>query len=337
MKLQQRKNLLQQLHQYLLNDNDEFENIKRKATLQNPWFVPEFINLSVKNIATEFLEKEKLDAWINRYELPDENNAEKNIGVVMAGNIPLVGFHDFLSVFVSGNKAIIKPSSKDNVLLKHIIEKLIEWNSEAASQISFAENLKGCDAYIATGSNNSSRYFEYYFANYPSIIRRNRSSAAVLSGKETKEELELLADDVQLYFGMGCRNVSKIFVPKDYDFVPLLEALKKYHHFSDFHKYRNNYDYQLALLILNNKFYMTEGSVILTENESVFSPISQVNFEYYNLDEKENLLSALASNTDVQCIVANGFINFGDTQKPSLSDYADGVDTMEFLVNLNQK
>ena len=211
--------------------------------------------------------------------------------------------------------------------------KIIEWNSEAKEYITFAENLKNCDAYIATGSNNSSRYFEYYFAKYPNIIRRNRTSVAILTGDETEEELSLLADDIQLYYGMGCRNVTKLYVPEGYDFVALLDALRKYYYFSDFHKYRNNYDYQLALLIMNHKFYMTNDSVILTENESVFAPVSQVNYSFYN--ESKSLVSSLKNNTDVQCIIGKNIIAFGKAQSPSLTDYADGIDTMQFLKKLS--
>ena len=332
MNLQERIKLLGQLGNYLLNDSPELLEIKQKAEWENPWFTQEFINLSIKNIAEKFLPKEKLEAWVKKYNLADENPQQKNIGIVMAGNIPLVGFHDLLSVFVSGHKATIKPSSKDDVLIKHIAEKLNEWNPETIALIEFAENLKGCGAYITTGSNNSSRYFEYYFGKYPNIIRRNRSSVAVLTGNETKEELELLADDIQLYYGLGCRNVSKIYVPEGYGFIPLLEALKKYNHFADFHKYRNNYDYQLALLMMNSKFYMTEGSVILTEDESIFSAVSKVNYEFYNDDV--SLKEKLEANKDVQCIAGHGFITFGHTQSPGLYDYADGVDTMEFLTGI---
>ncbi len=252
----------------------------------------------------------------------------------MAGNIPLVGFHDFLCVFVSGHKAIIKPSSKDEVLIKYIAQKFFEWNNDAKNYISFRENLKNCDAYIATGSNNSSRYFEYYFSKYPNIIRKNRTSVAVLQGDETKEDLSLLADDMQLYYGMGCRNVTKLFVPKDYDFIALLDALKKYNYFIDFHKYKNNYDYQLALLIMNRKFYMTNDSIILTENESVFAPVSQVNYSFY--DDLKTAAESLKNNADIQCIVGKNFIPFGTAQSPSLTDYADGMDTMQFLKQLSR-
>ncbi len=332
MKLQERIDLLVKLGGYLKTGDGDLTLVKNDAALQNPWFVPEFIELAVKNIATGFLERAKLEPWVAGYNIPPENNSQKNVGIVMAGNIPLVGFHDLLCVFIWGHKAVIKPSSKDTLLIKHLVQKLSEWSDEAAELISFSENLKGCDAYIATGSNNSARYFDYYFGKYPSIIRRNRTSVAVLDGTETKDELNRLADDIQLYFGLGCRNVTKLFVPQEYDFIPLLEALKKYHYYSDFHKYRNNFDYHLALLIMNSKYYMNNDSMIVTENESLFSPVSQVHFAYYA--DKTLLSRALENNSDIQCIVGHSYLPFGSAQEPSLPDYADGIDTMAFLKRL---
>ena len=206
----------------------------------------------------------------------DDNIEPKNVGVVMAGNIPLVGFHDFLCVFISGHIQTIKLSSKDDVLLKHLVEKMYSWEVTMQNYVSFASMLKGCDAYIATGSNNSAVYFDYYFSKYPSIIRRNRTSVAILTGDETKEELEKLSDDIHVYFGLGCRNVTKIFVPRGYDFVPLLQSFHAYKYFADHHKYKNNYDYNLSIMIMNNRFYMTNESTLLVENDSFFSPISQL-------------------------------------------------------------
>jgi hypothetical protein len=219
------------------------------------------------------------------------------------------------------------------VLIKHLVAKLVSYDKEVAGRVQFADMLKGCDAYIATGSNNSGRYFEYYFGKYPHIIRRNKTSVAVLTGQETKEELERLADDVHLYFGMGCRNVTKLYVPSGYDFVPLLNAFSKYNYLADHHKYKNNYDYNLALYILNKNYYMTNGSILLIEEPSVFSPISQLNFEFY--DDRALLSSLLEKDTaDIQCIVGKDYIPFGGAQNPGINDYADGVDTMGFLAGL---
>jgi len=331
MNINERIDLLVKLGNYLLLNDKALQLAKQKAQAQNAWFTQEFIDLAIKNIAENFLNKDLLKDWISEYGINDTIQPKK-VGIIMAGNIPLVGFHDFLCVFISGHKAVIKPSSKDEILIKHLAQKIIEWNKEAEAFVLFAENLKNCDAYIATGSNNSSRYFEYYFGKYPNIIRRNKTSAAILKGDESENELALLANDIQLYFGMGCRNVTHVFVPVKYDFVPLLEALKRYDYFKDFHKYKNNYDYQLALLILNHKFYMTNDSILLTENESVFAPVSQLNYSFYN--DEESIEEGLTANEDIQCIVGKNFIPFGKSQSPALTDYADGIDTMQFLKQL---
>jgi hypothetical protein len=207
MNLQHRIDLLIRLGEYILSDDENWTAAKERASRENGWFIPEFVDLASNNIARSFLQKEALEKWVSGYQLQDENLNPQTVGLIMAGNVPLVGFHDWLCIFISGHKALIKPSSKDQVLIKHLLEKLNEWNADAATFSEFSEMLKGCDAYIATGSNNSSRYFEYYFKKYPHIIRRNRTSVAVLTGEETNEELEKLADDVYLYFGLGCRNV----------------------------------------------------------------------------------------------------------------------------------
>jgi len=247
----------------------------------------------------------------------------------MAGNIPLVGFHDFLCVFMSGHKSLIKPSSKDQVLIKHLVEIMQEWDSEINNQVQFSEMLKKCDAYIATGSNNSKRYFDFYFSKYPHIIRRNRTSVAILSGNESDTELEKIADDVYQYFGLGCRNVTKIYVPPDYNFIHLLEIFKKYNYLADHHKYKNNYDYNLALHLLSKKYYMTNGSILLIEDSSFFSPISQLNFEYYN--DKNELQQLLGNSSEIQCITGQGNLPYGVCQNPGIFDYPDGIDTMKFL------
>jgi len=331
MNLQKRIELLQRLQKYLLANDEEWQAVKARAATHNGWFIPEFIDLAVNNICNEFLQQEKLEEWVAHYHL-DDNVGGKNIGIVMAGNIPLVGFHDFLCVFISGHKQTIKPSSKDNVLLKHLVEKMTGWETGLKDLVQFAEMLKGCDAYIATGSNNSARYFEQYFSKYPNIIRRNRTAVGILTGNETAEELDYLADDIHQYFGLGCRNITKLFVPVGYDFVPMLKAFDKYRYFADHHKFKNNYDYQLSIALLNNIFYMTNDSVLLLENEALFTAISQLNYSFYK-DEKK-LTDQLAGHEDIQCICGRPGIAFGQAQKPSLTDYADGVDTMQFLLTL---
>ena len=250
----------------------------------------------------------------------------------MAGNIPLVGFHDFLCAFISGHQQVIKLSEKDDVLLPFIIDTLIQWNAKVVNYIIVADILKNCDAYIATGSNNSSRYFKYYFGKYPSVIRCNKTSVAILTGKETNEELSLLADDVHLYFGLGCRNVTHLHVPVGYDFTGLLNSFRKYEYFNDHSKYKNNYDYNLALLIMDNRLYMTNGTILLVENENIFSAVSQLHYTFY--DPADVTISAMKENENIQCLIGEGGIPFGEAQQPGLFDYADGTDIMEFLLGL---
>lgn len=331
MDLQERINLMAEIGTYLKADNEEWKTIKQQAYQKNGWFTPEFTQFAANQLADNFLQKDKLTAWAAHYHI-DDTIAPKNVGIVMAGNIPMVGFHDFLAVFISGHYQTVKLSSKDDVLLKHIFKLMYGLNIETQNHISIAEMLKGCDAYIATGSNNSGRYFEQYFGKYPNIIRRNRTSVAVLTGDESAEELSKLSDDIHLYFGLGCRNVTKIHVPEGYDFVPLLHAFKPYSYFAEHHKYKNNYDYQLSILLLNNIYYMTDGSSLLIENEGLFSPISQLHYSFYK--PGEDPVGGLKNNEDVQCIVGRNAVPFGEAQNPQLFSYADGVDTMEFLLGL---
>ncbi len=321
---------LVRLGEYLSSDEPALQAAKREAGYANGWFTPEFTNLAIQNICQYFLQADKLENWLQAYATPVQN--PKTVGIVAAGNIPLVSFHDWLCGFVSGHNVRMKLSSKDNILLPHILDKMKEWYPALATQTEVSELLKDCDAYIATGSNNSSRYFHYYFSKYPNIIRRNRTSVAVLTGSETAADLRLLADDIMMYFGLGCRNVTKIFVPKGYDFVPLIDALKVYDFTSDVHKYKNNYDYNLALLLLNNSPYMSSGSLLLNEHESVFSAVSVLHYGFY--EDPLRLREALTANDDLQCIVGKDYLAFGATQHPQLGDYADGVDTMAFLTGM---
>jgi hypothetical protein len=250
----------------------------------------------------------------------------------MAGNIPLVGFHDFLCGFISGHKLLLKLSSKDTVLMAHLIKKLSEWEPAVLRQVHTAEMLKGCDAYIATGTNNTARYFEQYFGKYPHIIRRNRTSVAVLDGTESDEELSALGRDIFTYFGLGCRNVTQICVPQGYDFTPLLRTLEAYRGFVDHNKYRNNYDYHLALYLLNRVPYLDNGSLLLVENSLPFSAVSVLHYRYY--DDPEAILNEFRGSPDIQAVIGHDAIPFGTAQRPGLNDYADGVDTMAFLCGL---
>ncbi|MBY0534499.1 MAG: acyl-CoA reductase [Chitinophagaceae bacterium] len=329
MNVQQRIELLEKLRNYILSNEAQWEEVKLRASQQNGWFIPEFIELAINNIAVGYLSPEALQKVVVAYQLNEPVAAVKKVGIIMAGNIPLVGFHDLLCCFLAGHQAMVKLSSKDEVLMRHIIQKLGEWAPETGSLIQIGELLKGCDAYIATGSNNTARYFEQYFGKYPHIIRKNRTSAALLDGTETAEQLSSLADDVFQYFGLGCRNVTKLYVPKNYDFIPLLEAFKKYASLADHHKFKNNYDYQLAILIINKKFYMTNGNVLLYEDASLFSPISQLNYEFY--ESKEAVIQSLQNREDLQVLVGTPEFPLGSAQCPGITDFADGVDTLKFL------
>ncbi|MEO8111541.1 MAG: acyl-CoA reductase [Ginsengibacter sp.] len=331
MNLAERIDLMVKLGKYLTADDEQLRDAKKKAFDKNKWFTEEFVNIALKNIALQFLDKKNLNEWIKVYHL-DDNIAPKTIGIVMAGNIPLVGFHDFLCAFISGHYQKVKLSEKDEVLFPYLLKKLNEWNSKISNAVQVADILKDCDAYIATGSNNSARYFNYYFGKYPSVIRSNKTSVAVLTGKESAEELSLLADDVQTFFGLGCRNITHIFVPEKYDFIPLLDSLKKYSYFADHSKYKNNYDYHLALLIMNSKFYMTNESIVLVESGNIFSGVSQLNYSFYK--KKEEVLKQLKNNKDIQCMIGEGGISFGSSQQPGLKDYPDNIDTMQFLLSL---
>lgn len=331
MNLQQRLEILNQLAEYISAQPESWQRSIQTATQKNNWFTQNFVDLATANIVNAFLQKEELSNWVNHY-LVDDNVTAKKVGLIMAGNIPLVGFHDFLSVFVSGHKQLIKPSSKDDILLKHLVSKMIEWNASVSNYVQFSDRLNDCDAYIATGSNNSARYFEYYFGRYPSIIRKNRTSVAIVTGNETEKELELLADDMMQFFGLGCRNVTQVYVPHGYNFIPLLTALKKYSWFFNHHKYRNNYDYQLAIYLMNNVYYMTNDCVVLVENNYAFSPIGTLHYQFYTTAAE--VYSLLKNDETIQAIVGSEKLPFGKAQSPGLMDYADGVDVMQFLRTL---
>ncbi|HXS37882.1 MAG TPA: acyl-CoA reductase [Flavipsychrobacter sp.] len=321
--------LLARLGEYVLSDDEKWEEIQHRAVSGNAWFSLSHVSLAINNIATQFLQKEKLRTWITPYKLPEH---AKKVGIVMAGNIPLVGFHDFLCGFMSGNELLLKLSSKDNILLPHLIHKLIEWQAEISRQIHISDNLKGCDAYIATGSNNTARYFEQYFGKYPHIIRKNRTSVAILDGTENDKDLEGLANDIFSYYGLGCRNVTQVCVPEGYDFSKLLNVFNDHEDLMKFHKYKNNYDYYLAIYMLNKIPYITNGSLLMIENALPFSAVGVLHYRFYA--DKQQLIQELQSSEDIQGIIGNGFVPFGTSQQPTLSDYADGIDTMAFLCSL---
>lgn len=330
MDIQLRAQVMNQLGKYIISDDSDWQHIINSAFHKNSWFTPDFIELSARNIANNFLNPDILQKWIEHYHL-DDNITQKKVGIVMAGNIPMVGFHDLLSVFISGHKQVIKLSSKDDVLLKHLVDKLYEFNAQVKDYITIEDSLKDCDAYITTGSNSSAEIFKQYFSKYPNIIRKNRTSVAVLDGKENLNELSKLSEDIHLFFGKGCRNVTHLYVPENYDFIPLINSFKEFNYFSDHYKYKNNYDFQLSLVLMNKKFYMTNGATLLLESNSIFPPPSVLYYSYY---KNEDFLKELSKNEDIQCIVGRNQIPFGEAQKPQIFNYADDVDTMQFLLSI---
>jgi len=304
----------------------------------NLWFTPDFIDFALTETANS-LQKENLEQWIAKYPELQKQKSNKRAGVITAGNIPLVGFHDFLSVLISGNIFVGKLSSKDDKLMPAIIKMLIEIEQEFKSRISLTEGkLESFDAVIATGSNNSARYFEYYFGKYPHIIRKNRNSVAVLTGNETDGELQGLADDIFLYFGLGCRSVSKLFLPDGYELDTVFRNSLKHKNVINHNKYANNYDYNRAIYMMNRIDFKDNGIMLMKEDIGYASPVSVVYYEHYSKPDtvKKRLQT---DNEMIQCVVSkeelvDNTVNFGETQKPKLWDYADNIDTIEFLVNL---
>ncbi len=303
----------------------------------NGWFDEGMVRNALLALG-ESLQEEKLRKWVSEYPL-DTLSTAKTVGVAMAGNIPAVGFHDFLSVLMSGHKILARLSSDDSKLLPAIADLLLSLEPAFEPYVSFTSSrLQNFAAIIATGSNNTSRYFEYYFGKYPNIIRKNRNGIAVLSGNENQAELEALSNDVFLYFGLGCRNVSKIFVPEGYDFEPLLNVLSKRTEISQRHKYFNNYEYNKAIYLINGRQHFDTGNLLLVEDEQISSPVGVLNYEYYSSEDALRN-SLMVRSEQIQCIMSQAtflpkVIQLGGSQQPDLWDYADGVDTMEFLINL---
>lgn len=306
------------------------------AQAENQWFTQENICFALKEWGAS-LTQDNLNNWLKDYELSDENT-EQNIGVVMAGNIPLVGFHDFLSVLICGHKVIVKQSSNDKRLLPFLAGKLIEIQPKFKDKIEFTDGkLENYDAVIATGSNNTARYFEYYFSKVPHIIRKNRNGVAILTGEESHEDLKKLGQDIFKYFGLGCRNVSKLYVPKGYDFKYFFEGISGFDSICHHHKYANNYDYNKAVYLMSDIKFLDNGFLILKEDHQFSTPIGVINYEVYEGEDDLKHSISLQKN-NIQCIVGNHKIanfTFGNAQHPSLSDYADGVDTINFLKHLD--
>ncbi len=307
-----------------------------KAEFENAWFTAEMIDFTLNQWA-KLLNRELLTDFISRYQI--KNTSTKTVGIVMAGNIPLVGMHDLIMVLLSGHNANVKLSSKDQVLPKLIKQLLNDIDKQLADKIQFQDRLTNTnDAVIATGSNNTARYFEHYFKNIPHIIRKNRNSVAILNGTETHEQLKKLADDVFLYFGLGCRNVSKIYVPENYDVTKILDAFEKYSHFLNHSKYMNNYIYQKAILLMDVQAHLDNDFLLLREHQSIASPMSTLHYEHYN--NLNQLQTTLNHNKEaIQCICTDidnypNSVKLGESQKPSINTFADNIDSLQFLLNL---
>ena len=320
----------------LLSKTEQFNDIFEKAEQQNSWFTRANVIFAFKSWS-EALSKNNVQQWLSQYQLP-QTTSPKKILIIMAGNLPLVGLHDLLCVLVSGHKAIVKLSSNDCVLLPYLITQMKTFAPEWTEAVTFTDDkVTEYDAVIATGSNNTARYFEYYFGKKPHIIRKNRHSVAVLTGKETPEELFALGKDIFLYYGLGCRSISKLFVPKGYDFNLLFQAIYPYKDIIQEQKYANNYDYNKAVYLMSLFQLLENGFLLLKEDEHYGSPIATLFYEYYT--DVASLKEKLTTDAEkIQCVVAHNFtteeVAFGETQTPQLWDYADGVDTLNFLLKL---
>ncbi|WP_299113543.1 acyl-CoA reductase [uncultured Winogradskyella sp.] len=314
---------------------DGFKHQIKLAKEHNGWFTENNILFSLESWS-KALTNSNINTWIKNYNFT--NTSSQKIAIIMAGNIPLVGFHDFLSVLISGHEVLVKQSSNDKHLLPFLAKYLELIEPDFKGKITFTvEKLKDFDAVIATGSDNTARYFEYYFKDKPSIIRKNRNSVAILTGNETSKQLEALSEDIFRYYGLGCRNVSKLFVPKQYNFDAFFNAVYKWHPIIQQAKYANNYDYNKAVYLMSEFDMLENGFLMIKEDESYASPIATLFFETYS--SIENLKQKLKVDADkIQCVVADDVLEneipFGETQKPQLWDYADNVDTVEFLLKI---
>jgi hypothetical protein len=324
------------LSDFLNQPDDEFNRATELAIHHNAWFQPEEVSRSLSSLK-EMLNPEAVEKWFEQIKVTE---SPKNIGMILAGNIPMVGFHDIICVLATGNTAVIKLSSSDNILLPALLKQLVIIEPALSERIVFTERLKDFDAIIATGSNNSSRYFDYYFGKVPNIIRKNRNSIAVLNGKERAEDITLLGHDIFDYFGLGCRNVSKIYLPEGYEIRNFFEPLEVFQPVINHFKYNNNYDYNKSIYLVNSAAHFDNGFLLLKEDAGLSSPLAVLYYEYYkNLEELNEKLIPMQD--DIQCVVTNmelqldsDTVTFGQSQHPALWDYADNVNTITFLNSL---
>lgn len=329
--------ILTELGRRLSQPDAQLQQLAATEQHLNPWFTPQNVEQAIQAIASS-LNEAHLEQWLLAYNLIEHE--AKKVGLILAGNIPLVGFHDVLCVLVSGNIAQIKTSTQDARLIRYVLQVLTEIEPAFKDRYQFVERLEGFDAIIATGSNNTSRYFEYYFSKVPHIIRKNRNSVALLTGDETKEQLHNLGKDIFDYYGLGCRNVSKLLVPQGYNFVPFFEAIEPYYAISQHYKYHNNYDYNKAIFLVNRDKHFDNGFLLVKEDNQMVSPLAVVFYEEYtDLTLAEQKLTELKD--QIQCVVSQGpvqisnqVVGFGQSQQPALWDYADGIDTMQFLLSI---
>jgi hypothetical protein len=334
MEIEERINAFIQLGTYIISYPESLATAVRQAGFYNNWFTEENCKKSLLAVAHEFLEKSKLETWISKYELPQSS---KVVGIVAAGNIPLVSFHDILSVLISGHRLLLRLSDKDKKLTPHLLEKLIEIEPKFADAIIISDRWAKFDAVIATGSNNTGRYFEAYFGKYPHIIRKNRHSVAVLTGNETPEQLYELGKDMFDYFGLGCRNISQLLVPENYDFQSLSDALQPFIKLMEHNSYKNNLDYQRTLYMMNGVPFLNINFVNITENPALSSPVACIHFRKFSTTlELKEILNEMEN--ELQCIVSIdptiSPLTLGQAQQPTLTDYADNIDTMQFLCGL---
>ncbi len=321
-----------QLGEYLASADEALKLAISQANQVNAWFTETEVDRAIAALA-EMLNEEDVDKWFENIEF---ETVPKQVGLILAGNIPLVGFHDVLSVLASGNIALIKLSSTDNKLLPFILNQLCVYEPQLKDHIIYVNRLKDFDAVIATGSNNTSRYFDYYFAKVPNIIRKNRNSVAIITGSETEEEIALLGHDIFDYFGMGCRSVSKIYIPNQYDVAKFFEPLEKFKEIINHFKYNNNYDYNKSIYLVNQQNHFDNGFLLLKQDENLASPLAVLYYETYG--DLSEVAEKLKNRTEeIQCIASQSPIHglaslpFGQSQHPKLWDYADNVNTIDFL------
>ncbi len=338
MELNNRIAALGALGTQLMSQGGVPENVALKAKVLNPWFTVENVQKATIEIAKAYLDEKKLKAWLSDYTSP-KSESPKNVGLLLAGNIPLVGFHDVLCTYVAGHKAIIKASERDQVLLEYILSVLGEYDDQSQEKFEFVERLSDYEAVIATGSDSSGRYFKKYFGNVPNIIRMNRNGIAVVYNDTSEERLEKLGKDIFSYFGLGCRNVSKLYLEKGFDVQRIFAAIEKHRDIIHHHKYKNNYDYNFAMYLLNKDDFLTNDFLVMRENEDIGSRIAALHYSFF--DDRPAIQSELLAHKEaIQCVISDRPVDefkvfdFGEAQQPALDDYADDIDTLEFLLEL---